>query len=189
MKIMATTGKGSKIKGSDYENKVAKLLTEWWGEGKFSRVPASGGLHWGDDQRVAGDIVPPANANFPFVVECKKREEWSMEHVLLDIGQPREWWSQVVMDARRIKKVPLLIFSRNRAKDFVMLPHNHELYDALFMINKDVMRTPVSIANIRGEIQTFEVNITTFESLSQLDPEILKRYAEIPWDPYTHFNF
>jgi len=185
---MASTGKGSKVKGSSYENKVAKLLGDWWG-GKFSRVPASGGLQWGADQRVAGDIVPPADVYFPFVVECKKREEWTMEHVLLDIGDPKDWWKQVVMDARRIKKVPLLIFSRNRAKDFVMLPHNHELYDALFMINKDVMRTPVSIANIRGEIQTFEVNITTFDSLSQLSPDILKRYADIPWDPYAQLNF
>src|SRR5699024_11495112 len=64
----------SKQKGNAYELKIAKELSKWWG-GKFSRVPASGGLHWGSDQRVAGDIIPPVNSNFPFVVECKKRED------------------------------------------------------------------------------------------------------------------
>lgn len=177
-------GKKSKTKGAAYELKVAKMFTEWWG-GKFSRVPASGGLQWGSDQRVAGDIVPPPEADFPFVVECKKRENWTFDHILLDIGQPREWWEQVINDGRRIDKVPMLIFSRNRAKDFIMVPHSNYLAGALSHYN-DVMITHVTTKNIRDEIQRFEVIVTTFDTFSQLSKNVLRAYADdVEWDPYA----
>lgn len=179
-------GRRSKTKGANYERHVAKLMSDWWG-GKFSRVPASGGLQWGSDQRVAGDIVPPPEADYPFVVECKKREGWSMEHILLDIGEPRKWWHQVVMDARRINKVPLLIFSRNRAKDFVMVPYDTELYQQL---GEDVEFesgvTTVTIENIREETQIFQVIVTTFDAFSKFSKETLRDYAKrIEWDTYA----
>src|SRR5690606_21174130 len=128
--IMASQGRGAKAKGAAYENKVAKMLSKYWG-GKFHRVPASGGLQWGNDHRVAGDIVAPPEADFPFVVECKKQEGWVMEHIFLDIGKPREWWKQAVNDARRVGKTPMLVFSRNRAKDFVMLPYDGFIFSYL----------------------------------------------------------
>ncbi|AMQ66633.1 RusA-like Holliday junction resolvase [Bacillus phage Shbh1] len=180
-------GKMSRNKGSAYELKVAKLLTDWWGEGKFSRVPASGGLHWAGDQRVAGDIVPPVHANFPFVVECKKREGWTLDNVLLGTGEVKDWWRQVVMDARRIDKVPILFFSRNRAKDYIMLPYTSNLYLDLSSVGQ-VLRTEVVTENIREELEGFSVVLTTFDTLSQLSPSDLKDYAsyvESQWDHYA----
>jgi Holliday junction resolvase len=175
----------SKTKGAGYELKVAKNLTKWWGH-NFTRVPASGGLQWGSDNRVAGDIVAPIEADFPFVIECKKREEWTMDHVLLDIGQPKEWWSQVVGDARRVRRVPLLIFSRNRAKDFIMLPHTEEMYAMLWAKGNDVMRTQVTIKNIRDELQEFDVIVTTYETFTSIPIPELKRYAaDVEWDAYA----
>jgi Holliday junction resolvase len=177
-------GKMSKNKGAGYELKIAKLLSPWWGGG-FSRVPASGGLHWGSDQRVAGDIIAPQGLDFPFVIECKKREEWTMDHVLLNIGQPRDWWKQVVEDARRVKLVPLLIFSRNRAKDFVMLPYDEEMYGALFIESNEVMRTSISFNNIRDEEQVFDVLVTTYDAFSTLDIDYVRSYARrVDWDFY-----
>lgn len=176
-------GRMSKQKGSSYELETAKMLTEWWGGGNFSRVPASGGLHWADDQRVAGDIIPPPKADFPFVIECKKREEWTIEHILLDIGQPREWWSQVVTDARRVKLVPLLMFSRNRAKNFIMLPYTIEMYEELSRKGYDTMVTTVTFPNIRKEPQVFEVIVTTYETFTQLSPDTYRQYAKgLEWD-------
>ena len=174
----------SKNKGANYERKIAKDLSKWWG-GTFSRVPASGGLHWGSDQRVAGDIVPPPEVDFPFVVECKKREEWVMDHIVLDIGQPREWWAQVVMDGRRVHRTPIMFFSRNHAKDFVMAPYSEELYTLLKENATDVMVAPVTIENIRKEIQQFEVIVTTFDTLSKLPIDTVRKYGkEVQWDPY-----
>lgn len=177
-------GRKSKNKGASYELKVAKMFTEWWG-GKFSRVPASGGLHWGSDQRVAGDIVPPPEADFPFVTECKKRENWTFDHIVLDIGQPREWWEQVVNDGRRVDQVPMLIFSRNRAKDFIMVPYSKYIEEQLEGYN-DVIITHVTTVNIREEVQRFKVIVTTFDTFSQTPKENLKKYAkEVEWDPYA----
>lgn len=181
---MATSGKGSKTKGADYERKIAKKLSEWWG-GTFSRVPASGGLHWGSDQRVAGDIIPPPEARFPFVIECKKREGWLIDHILLDNGQPRTWWEQVVTDARRVKLIPLLMFSKNLAKDYIMVPFEDNLYTALTMMDNDVLRTPITFENIRGETQIFDVIVTTYDTFTKLDQDYLRGYAAmVDWDAY-----
>lgn len=178
-------GKRSRNKGAGYERKVAKLMTDWWG-GQFSRVPASGGLNWGSDQRVAGDIVPPPESEFPFVIECKKQEGWTFDHIALDISAPREWWSQVVMDSRRVSRVPLLIFSRNHAKDFIMIPYEQNMVEALNNIENDVTITWITIKNIRDEIQVFKVLTTTFTTFSQLDKKYIQDYAkDLAWDPYS----
>ena len=185
---MASQGKGAKTKGSSYELKMAKKFTPWWKGGDFHRVPGSGSLHWGDDNRVAGDIAPPQNLDFPFVLECKKHEGWTMDHVLLNIGDPFKWWAQVVTDARRVKKIPFLIFSRNRAKDYIMVPYSGLLYLHLGAIGTDHMRTTVEIENIRNEKQRFDVIVTTFDTISQITPDSMRLYAadvENRWDGYA----
>jgi len=183
---MASQGRGARAKGSGYELKTAKFMSPWWG-GNFNRTPGSGGLRWGSDQSIAGDIVPPKGMLFPFVIECKKHEGWSIEHILLNTGKPKEWFSQVVMDARRVKKVPMLIFSRNRAKDFVMVPYQELLYaDLIQKGNHDVMRTSITIKNIRDEIQVFDVIVTTLDTLALFTPDYLRAYAaNLVWDNYA----
>lgn len=183
---MASVGRGSRAKGSNYERVIAKKLSPIWG-GEFSRTPGSGSLHWGSDNRVAGDIVAPPEVNFPFVVECKKHEGWTVENIMLDNGEPKTWWAQVVTDCRRVKKTPMLLFSRNRAKDFVMVPYAKSLYDRLTIAgNTDVMRTLVTIKNVRDEEQVFDVIVTTFDTIFKEDVDYLREYAEaVDWDPYA----
>lgn len=110
-----------KKKGSDYELVVAKLLGAWWGE-SFQRTPASGGLRWHKDNRVMGDIVTPPDSKFPFVVECKKREGWVLDQWMTGAGEMEKWWIQVTADADRSGTLkPMLIFSKNFAKNYVMM--------------------------------------------------------------------
>ncbi|AGT13408.1 holliday junction resolvase [Bacillus phage Troll] len=177
-------GKMSKTKGAGYENKIAKELSDMWG-GKFSRVPASGGLHWGSDQRVAGDIIPPLGMKFPFVVECKKREGFDLSHLFKNIGQIKDWFQQVVMDSRRLKVhgvSPLLIFSKNREISYILLPYSDEVYDKL---NKHfpVSRQTVSFLDIREEENYFDTLLTTMDGFKSLDLTFLwETYHEFPWD-------
>jgi hypothetical protein len=120
------TGKkriNSKAKGSEFERKVAKALSQWWGE-EFHRTPMSGGLHWKEDNRVAGDIVTPPDSLYPFTTECKKREGWDLEQVLKGTGDVEKWWNQAVADGERVKLKPLLIFSKNFAPSYVMMTLN-----------------------------------------------------------------
>ena len=77
----------SKKKGDAFERKTAKILGEWWGE-KFNRSPQSGGASWASDNNAVGDIVTPTGSNFPLVIECKHRENWLIDNVLLNNKEP-----------------------------------------------------------------------------------------------------
>ena len=66
--------KHPKQKGSEFERKVAKALTDWSGY-EFHRTLMSGALHWDNDSRVVSDIVPPESlSGWPFSIECKNVE-------------------------------------------------------------------------------------------------------------------
>ena len=113
-------GINSKQKGSEYERKIAKLLGTWFKE-EFHRVPQSGGLHWGDDTRVAGDITTHIDSKFPFTVECKKREGWDLEQLLKGTGDLESWWAQAVNDSNRVGLLPMLVFSKNFSPNYLMI--------------------------------------------------------------------
>ncbi|QBL97953.1 hypothetical protein EauM23_00060 [Exiguobacterium phage vB_EauM-23] len=112
--------KNGRNKGSAYERHIAKKLGAWWGE-KFQRTPASGGLDWGKDNRVCGDIVTPPGSEFPFTVECKKRENWTMDSLFKGSKEVEKWWAQVNKDCERSGLLPMLVFSRNLQPDYVCL--------------------------------------------------------------------
>lgn len=111
--------KNGRAKGAKFERVTAKLITVWWDE-DFHRTPASGGLHWKKDNRVAGDIVPPPDSDFPFSVECKKVEGWNFEQVIKGTGEVFDWWKQCIRDSKEIGKIPLLIFSKNNSPIYYM---------------------------------------------------------------------
>lgn len=183
---MASSGAGSKQKGSGYELKLAKALTKWSGE-QVHRVPQSGagGATWGADSRMNGDIVFPVGSKNSFVYEAKKREGWGLHHLFLNIGDIKGWLMQVVMDSRRMEShgmSPCLIFSKNRDKDYVLIPYVQEVYEALDK-NFPVLRQTVSFPNIRGEEQYFDILLTTLDGFTSFKPEYLfDVYRNLDWD-------
>lgn len=137
-------GKASKRKGSSFELKTSKVLTTWWGEGEFNHTPASGALHWKKDNRVSGDIVPPANSTFPFSVECKNHEGWTLENAITNTSPFPSFWDQCTTDAEKFNKIPMLIVKRNRVKPWIFIPYNGNLfknvsanYCFIFFLNQD----------------------------------------------------
>lgn len=119
----------SKNKGSEFERKVAKMLTEWSGQ-EYHRTPMSGALHWKNDKRVVSDIVPPqdlVDRGWPFSLECKKVEDAQWEFSAFIEGTSmtlKDHWKQCYEDAQREQMIPLLIFSKNRRDTFVMMEHS-----------------------------------------------------------------
>lgn len=109
-------GKG---KGKAYERRIGKILGEWWQDSPFRPTPCSGGwdkLAHDDKHLAVGDLFIPKDCDFPFSVECKKQEGWS----LIDLIKPNrknvpifEWWAQAACDAKAADKIPLLVFSKN----------------------------------------------------------------------------
>ena len=105
----------SKIKGSAYEAKITKLLTEVFGK-EFRRVPLSGSLEW-----LKGDIfVPTDTAWFPYTIECKHYAEIDWSNLLTaKTSDLHNFWKQTQREAAVMKRKPLLIFRWNRSKDYV----------------------------------------------------------------------
>lgn len=111
----------SRRKGRRGESRACMVLTEWTGR-KFANTPASGGLNW-KKANVSGDVVCTKEGHyFPFCVEVKNTKKIDFSHLLvpgilnIDII---DWWHQCARDAKKVKKVPLLMIRYNGLpKDF-----------------------------------------------------------------------
>lgn len=105
----------SKNKGTAYESKICKLLTEEL-KIEFKRMPLSGAIEY-----LKGDLwVPSDTAGWPYTFELKHYAELEWNNFLTakstDILQ---FWVQATEAAETMKKKPLLIFRWNRSKDFI----------------------------------------------------------------------
>jgi len=126
------TRKDSRRKGNRGELEVAEMFARWCGE-VVRRTPQSGG--WSNARfGVAGDLVC-ANEAFPFHVEVKHREGWTLDDLI--VGTRREhdksivqWWKQCLESCPKTRhagggadldKEPLLVFRRNRQPWLVMM--------------------------------------------------------------------
>lgn len=172
-------------KGSTYERKIAKVLSEWTGE-DVHRSPSSGGLRWGSDQRVVGDIVFPVDSKNSFVYELKKREEDHLKNLFLGTGKIKEYWQQVVTDSRRMKEhgmSPCLIFSKNRDKDYVVIPYVRAIFDLLFLESLPVVNLHISYIDKDNNANKFNVMLITLDALTTLNhEEVFNTYRNLDWD-------
>lgn len=109
-------------KGQTAERKLAKLFSDWWGS-EFARTPLSGGFataKFREDWNAAGDLVTP-DKSFPFCVESKKVEGWTLEQMLTsDKTLIHKWWEQTVKETPD-GRIPLLVFTKNRAPLYAMI--------------------------------------------------------------------
>jgi hypothetical protein len=128
--IVASQGKGSKIKGSSFERKIAKQLTKWWQngglQGEFYRTPASGGLRWQNREDTIGDLVCPDG--FTHTIEVKHNESLDYKH-FFEVGTPNKnnlsgWWQQAVDEGKRANRLVWLIVKRNFCKPLLLFSLN-----------------------------------------------------------------
>lgn len=115
-------GKKSKRKGSTYELKIAKIMSEWSGM-TLKRTPLSGG--WArENPEVTGDLVCVEPGKFfPLHVECKNNESWNWERALHGQGPVfNAWWIQATEECPA-NKFPILVFSQAYKNDWVMFDH------------------------------------------------------------------
>lgn len=118
---MAAANK-SKAKGSAFELKIAKLLTQHY-KIEFKRVPMSGALAF-----FKGDIFSPKQfTTFEYVIECKHYKAVNFNSLLTAKSNDMySWWEQTQRETKQMNdyydtnKDPLLIFRWDRSKDFVV---------------------------------------------------------------------
>lgn len=121
---------GSRQKGAVAERAVAKLLAGWWStfeeNAQFVKTPLSGG--WGGPSlragfRASGDLMT-TSMTFPFTVEVKRREGWSLDR--LKAGRPCtvwRWWWQAQEQAAEMNAEPMLWLKHNREPWIVGVRH------------------------------------------------------------------
>lgn len=118
-------------KGHNAERALVKQFETWWGS-DFYRTPGSGSFatrgfsH--QQMSLAGDIVTD-DPRFPFCVESKKVEGWTLEQMLTsDKTKMHDWWAQTLKQCPA-NKIPMLVFTKNHSAKYVMMSDNL-LYDA-----------------------------------------------------------
>lgn len=115
--------KNSKAKGSTFEREIVKHLNKWSGL-QLRRTPLSGG--WNQTTK-PGDIItdhPQDDTRWIYNIECKMYAAGTFVFQEL-LSHPQtsmmlKWWKQCESDSSLSKKTPLLIFSQNYDKDYVM---------------------------------------------------------------------
>jgi hypothetical protein len=119
-------GKKSKTKGGSYELAIAKLFRKWYG-GAVERTPRSGGWQAASEFGLKADIVFGCK-KARYHIECKKHEGWELEDLVTgtrsleskSTNSIEKWWQQTISGCHE-RYVPMLIFSRNRRRDFLMV--------------------------------------------------------------------
>ena len=124
-------GRYSRRKGGNYENKIAKKLSEWWFDDKtiLRKTPLSGG--WSN--KYPFDIT--IEKDFPFAVSGKNVEGWHIEHLMKNKKSIFiKWWDEVYSSFDRViewdsdyvgKVIPTLIFTKNYDNDYMMIPREY----------------------------------------------------------------
>lgn len=148
----------SKAKGSGFEGKVSKILSEKFAPMKFARTPGSGARVGGQNfgafgqffsqealNLFVGDVVPvneqDCPKNFRFIVECKAyKEAEKLEALLSGSSNIYKWMDEVLVDCVKVGKDGIVIFKWN----------NTPIYAA---VTKDVQLPNVSKIVLTNGIQ------------------------------------
>ena len=112
-------GINGRNKGSTFERKIAKHLSDWCGY-ECRRTPMSGG--W---SKQSGDITPKHPEDmirFKFNIECKNQNILKVQTLFTFPKSTliKKWWKQCSSEAKANKKYPLLVFTRPQIPIFVM---------------------------------------------------------------------
>lgn len=189
---MAAIGRGARVKGSNFELKIAKQLTAWAdGKAEFSRTFNSGAFSSTHGKlESSGDIE--TEALWPFSMELKNHESFtSLDTLYHSQANIQSFWNQNLGDAVRVSKVPMLITHRNRSKAYATVPYSPVIHKTFLDNNLDYgifnirwhhdaldedFRTEVITVVLDDLLATF-----TYEELSQNDKTMFSRwYAGLP---------
>lgn len=167
--------KNSRDKGGRGERAAAKEFRGWWGT-DFARTPGSGGfatMQFRDDWNAAGDIVTP-DPTFPFCVEVKWVEGWTMEQLLRNDGTlVFKWWQQVIGECPP-DKLPILVFKKNNHPFYCML-EVEDLACAQFLKDNDIRYFSMPMTKAVSGTYPMMVVIMLLSDLFKSDTETWQR--------------
>lgn len=125
------TARKSRRKGNQFELEIAKALAEALGvpKNECCRTPNSGALIERSDLRFSDRV----RKVFPWYVEAKKREGWTLDGYFNPKWEIWKWYEDAEWKARKdhtsgfqgVKADPLLVFSKNFMQPLVMVRLDH----------------------------------------------------------------
>lgn len=126
------SGRRSKAKGANHEREICRKLSLWLSRGEradlFTRNVLSGGLHTRTASGQPGDVAAAHPVSYDFLqvfhVECKHWSNIQVEALLWsDRGKLRSVLSKLDSDARKARRIYILIARQNFRPDLVFMPH------------------------------------------------------------------
>lgn len=175
---------GGKAKGNNFEGSVAKKLTKALQPLNFIRTPGSGarvggknfatiGAMFGEEalKIFVGDVVPvnekQNNLKFLHSIECKfYRTQDSFTSLSSGSANVFKWFEEAVTDAKKIDKIPLLIFKWNHTDIFVAVD-----------CTANSIRLPLNMPNPQFTILTYDTTKTVSRAL---DIFLLDELLKVP---------
>lgn len=134
-------GVNARRKGAKNEKAAAKVIAKWTKK-KFNRAPTNNFIHQRNADNSKGDIICITEGHyFPFCIELKSYDKIDFSHLLvpgIKNVQILDFWEQVINDAVRCCKAPLLMMRYNGLpKDFWFLAMPNSYYQGLPHAFKD----------------------------------------------------
>lgn len=118
---------GGKIKGSNFEREVAKIFSEW-SSFNWLRTPQSGGMR----EITKADLFCKElymSEDDALFIECKKRKKIDLSKIMYaEYQEFSDWWFKTVKNAKDEKRIPVLIFTWNRAPAIFIVIYK-EIFD------------------------------------------------------------
>lgn len=198
---MAQQGRSAKYKGSAYERKIAKLMSEGF-HTDVQRTAYSGASRGIDTQynnsEVKGENGFVGDLFFPqthpmsiFNYELKNHAGVKLIHFFNSNGEIPSFVEQVVTDSNRLggvnHSVPCLIIHVNREDDYVVIPFEPVTYESLTKIGS-TMITLLSYKQERtGNTYRYQVIVTNLTNFMTLDPTTTyHQYHHLDWNRLNH---
>jgi hypothetical protein len=116
----------SKTKGNNFEKEMSKQFSQWWAGDTKSLYRSVGSGSRKSTEMYGGDIIPVSDKAkpWPFCVELKKVEKWSIENFIL--GKPGEplvdFMCQCIGAAEKAENyIPLLVCAKNHKNPIIFI--------------------------------------------------------------------
>lgn len=155
-------GRSQREKGAKAEREVALICQGWlrqtFPKAVVRRTPLSGGWAGAGEFGMRGDLQVRA-AVFPWVVEVKRREGWSLENFIAGKRSPVwAWWVGVCAEAEKDGLSPMLWVRQSRMdwvvvleREFVARSKQAPMHDYGFGYDS----APVSVMPIGYDLRRF----------------------------------
>lgn len=118
--------KGRKAKGDNFERLIARQIGLWWCQDKdvFWRTSGSGARAHRDDIH-PGDIGPVKNlpTPFPFCLELRNRQSWSLDEILKSKVPDILVWMVENSEVAGPSYLSVLIVSKNYYPPLIVIPN------------------------------------------------------------------